>query len=208
MKDLPILFSGPMVKAIFDGRKTMTRRLVTPQPTPCGKGFWHWEKRHGMVWSLEQLTQAIAEGSRFQVGRRMWVRETCWIWGQWVRNGVTATGRQKWRFRAIGQRVVYERPAETAKRGGEGWGFRHARYMPRWASRLTLAITAHRVERLHEITEDDARAEGVFVMPRPPRSGGPSFVSSFAALWDEINGERAPWSSNPWVEVVSFERVP
>jgi hypothetical protein len=75
-------------------------------------------------------------------------------------------------------------------------------HMPRWASRLNLEVEAVRVERLQAITEEDARAEGA--TPRCPEE---TARDAFMALWDRINGKRAPWSANPWVWVVTFGRV-
>ena len=100
--------------------------------------------------------------------------------------------------------------------------------MPRWASRITLAVEAVRVERLHDVTRDDAMAEGIPQMHGEacsigliePRGGGPrngpnsrdiwdnsTSVENYARLWDSINGKRAPWASNPWVWVVTFSRM-
>jgi hypothetical protein len=80
-------------------------------------------------------------------------------------------------------------------------------YMPRWASRITLEVTAVRVQRLQEITEDDARAEGVPVRSYEDGRGVETSREGFRAFWDSINGKRAPWSSNPWVWAISFRRV-
>jgi hypothetical protein len=82
-------------------------------------------------------------------------------------------------------------------------------YMPRWASRITLEITSVRVERLGDISEDDARAEGVAPVPfcKAGRRDGLEHVEAFENLWDRINGKRASWASNPWVWVVAFQRA-
>lgn len=90
-------------------------------------------------------------------------------------------------------------------------------FMPRWASRITLEVTEVRVQRLHDISEDDAKAEGVERLQhvaddQPLLSGGTAgdrpHVLAFSVLWDDINGERASWASNPWVWCVSFRRLP
>lgn len=77
-------------------------------------------------------------------------------------------------------------------------------YLPRWASRITLEVVSVRVERLQEITEEDARAEGVMSLPNIHPIARPTSV--FQELWDQINGKRAPWESNPWVWRVEFRR--
>jgi hypothetical protein len=79
--------------------------------------------------------------------------------------------------------------------------------MPRSASRLTLEITDVRVEKLHEIDDADAMAEGVRFNAGPLRNGHTSALSAFKSLWDSINGKRVPWDSNTWVWVISFRRL-
>lgn len=99
------------------------------------------------------------------------------------------------------------RPGGWPKDDAEGPRWRPSIHMPRWASRISLEVTEIRVERLQEITERDALAEGI-----DPGTSICDFAATparddFARLWDSINGERAPWSSNPWVWCVSFRRV-
>lgn len=190
MKDLPILFSGPMVKAILDGRKTMTRRLA--MMSVCG-GHKHFVPAvDDRAW-----VEKVMDRTRFQVGRRMWVRET-WYDDNGLRH-TEPTPTQPDRH------IFYRADGEPQWEADGPTPWRPSIHMPRWASRITLRITAHRIERLHEITEDDARAEGC----AGGRFGeGDDDCKCFACLWDRINGKRAPWASNPWVEVVSFERVP
>lgn len=76
-------------------------------------------------------------------------------------------------------------------------------FMPRWASRITLEVTGVRVERLWKIDDDDARAEGVYPTATGLYAPG-QFIGEYAKLWDQINGKRAPWASNPWVWVIEF----
>jgi len=203
MSEKPILFSGPMVRAILEGRKTMTRRIVkgvtlheSGDYIADTKGRWMCD-----VASTGMLS-CCPYGNR---GDRLRVKEACWIWGSWRKNGVTKTGRQRWRFYEIEpRRVVYEKPEATAKRGGgEGWVYRHSRYMPRWASRLTLEVTAVRVERLMDITLSDVEREGAIECTTEINDVLPIWIK----LWNSINGKRAPWESNPYVWVVSFKRV-
>ena len=89
------------------------------------------------------------------------------------------------------------------------WSWRSPIQMPRWASRITLEITEVRVQRLQEISEEDARAEGI----RSAANGatvllGSTPIEAFAALWDSVNAKRAPWASNPWAWAISFARLP
>lgn len=219
MKEHQILFSAPMVRAILDGRKTQTRRIMNPQPTKMGvvmhPGFaigtastdegcvyWKWPCRHGTP------------------GTPLWVRET---WAPVLLNPVTADrawwpGREPWpgipagRDRSLipdGQipqqkynRIIYRADGEMP--GGFKQQWKPSIFMPRWASRITLEVTGVRVERLGEISEADAKDEGV--RPVLPLIDNAHRVD-FKALWDKINGKRADWMSNPWVWVVEFRRL-
>ena len=222
----PIAFCGPMSVAIRDGRKTMTRRVVkmtgidfrggggTEGPDWNDPSCWGFEDEGGREWALSpgDLVDEVIQ-CPYYVGQRLWVREACWIWGQWHRDGKTPTGRDKWRFyAATRRRVRFDKPEQTAKRGGAaGWVYRHARFMPRWACRTLLEATDVRMERLQEITEEDAIAEGVEpcgigYIPAVNAMGKNRYY--FASLWDSLNVERGfGWDTNPWVLVVSFKRV-
>lgn len=223
MKERPILFSCPMVKAILEGRKTQTRRVLTPQPRHTQYHSWRgkdtYEGEHRMwcwkdlvlenIWDFPNGSdrKELALRSPYgEPGDRLWLREAYWAWGKWTPNGVTATGRKRWKFIAVGGSIRYQenRPKETVKRDGEcGWVHRHARYMLKAHSRITLEITDVRVQRLQEITNEDAFAEGCdFRLARTP-----NHVGAFASLWDSINGKTHPWESNPWVWAVSFKRI-
>jgi hypothetical protein len=207
----PILFSAPMARAIRDGRKTQTRRVVKPRDLDA------------MGWEGHALWLYHADGAPRPYGvpgDLLWIRERCWIFGRWREEGVTKTGRRRWRFKPIGRRVRFENPNDDAEPiaylgGRSGWSYRNSIHMPRWASRITLRITDVRVERLQDISEADARAEGCSAEEDPdwrpsfadPDSGGsPTFVKSYRALWDHINGPGS-WDANPWVWVVAFEVV-
>ena len=236
MGERPILFSGPLVRAILDRRKTQTRRLITPQPEHVREHMdgrirvpdgWRWRETYGAD-DGGRFAENVAEHCPF--GRRrdlLWVRET------W-RTGVALDHMSP---AAIADQCInagyvkpwaplkYEADGATINddnfhRGdfGGGWGkTRVAIHLPRWASRLLLEVTEVRVQRLQDITEEDARAEGV----RPSDAaavfeGGAgrrrdmemTARGAFACLWDEINGDRALWKSNPWVWAITFRRVP
>jgi len=214
VKERPILFSAPMVRAVLDGRKTQTRRLVKPQPDH------HWQSLPG--YRLDMPASDLVNGSTWRicpygvVGDRLWVRET---WGllsytdetEWHRGSLKGLRDQRtfWdvAYRAeYGLGQMYREPDRDTGR------WRPSIYMPCWASRLTLEITGVRVERLNDIGEADAIAEGI------EREGGgwrnyldtstPHLTpqASFATLWESINGGNS-WAANPWVWVVQFRRV-
>ena len=126
MSDHPIIFSGPMVRSLLDGRKTQTRRVLKPQPQ--GEQPKNW-------------TRANDKAVRYAPGDRLYVREAI--------NKVSTPGD-----------VVYRADFEAGGNDGAGLGWRPSIHMPRWASRLTLTVTDVRVQRLQDISEEDARAEG------------------------------------------------
>lgn len=220
MKERPILFSGPMVRAILDGRKSQTRRIVKGAsgafwdhggwaPVIDGGRIVRWE-------GGDHVADAGAPRSACPYGKpgdRLWVREA-------FRSGaaldkVNPAGLKP-ACDPLDVPLLYladdsDRDGHRIDNFGSRWGrYRHARFMPRWASRLTLEVTEVRVERLHAITDDDAKAEGVEAAPfckagRPP---GMEHVEAFEDLWGAINGNRAAWVSNPWVWAVTFRRVP
>lgn len=169
MNERPIIFSGPMVRAILDGRKTQTRRVV--KLNASGRA-----QRKGRNWHLADPECVLA--CPYGVpGDRLWVRET-WQDG----NGG----------------IYYATDGNTAA------PWKPSIYMPRWASRITLEVVSVRVERLNEIGEEDAIAEG------SQCAGVPASLTNrgaFAKLWDSINAKTHPWASNPWVWVVEFKRL-
>jgi hypothetical protein len=217
MTERPILFSAPMVRAILEGRKTMTRRIVKKAPD------WMQSGRIGKETVIPELMeQAVNIWGNPDLcpygkpGDRLYVKETHWRLGKWVKDGISKTGRQRWRFKATkGEYVRFVPPDKKPAREEHGWHKRPSLFMPRWASRITLEITDVRVERLQEITEEDAKAEGVQPWEFNPnqtltsgeRAGDSPYRSGFAYLWDTINDHRATWKSNPFVWVISFRWV-
>ena len=209
--DRPIRVSGPMVRALLDGRKTQTRRVLKPQPhfhnvwRDEDSGDW-WQSGHGEAGDdLVYLPYAA--------GDRLWVREA---W-QAIRLD-DATLLAAYRANCEGDRFHYTADGSVEIIQVHKW--RSPIHMPRWASRLTLIVTDVRVQRLQEISEEDAKAEGVertndhkhFPIYRDymalPKSGAgalPSARESFGTLWDSINAARGyGWDTNPWVVVVTF----
>lgn len=191
MKERPILFNGEMVKAILDGRKTQTRRVIKPQPDHFGKedgeDSWHW---NGWRWQDKPgipLKGPDEDCPHGQPGERLWVRET------WAQHPEVPG---EWMYRA--------------DRGGDYQGAAQGLFkwslsihMPRCVSRITLEIESVCVERVQEITPDDCRAEG---MPADNNDIGARYC--FGQLWNSINEKRGHgWEVNPWVWVITFRRV-
>jgi hypothetical protein len=227
MTDRPILFSAEMVRAILDGKKTQTRRAMKVQPWPeatveVGPYHPHRIDRNGesqpgpavfgAIWDHQDIVNGGDAGLRCPYGApgdTLWVRET---WCKGADDGRQVPLRMATLYRADGEHVTLSDGdgfTQTNRDGSEKLPWRPSIHMPRWASRITLRITDIRVERLHDITEDDARAEGC---PYPTEWAG-RFVDRdetaktwFKSLWNKINGPGA-WEANPWVWVVAFERV-
>lgn len=192
MKERPILFNGEMIRAILAGTKTQTRRIAKP-PTGAVNPEWFWEINPAHRENAGLLCPYGVPGDR------LWVRET------WKALGDIEPCACK----CPAPEVLYA--ATDAKKWMEtGLGnWKPSIFMPRWASRLTLEVTAVRVERVQEISEYGAACEGAEPIPDPlePMDAG-SYVQGFNRLWDSINGPRGfGWDVNPWVWVVEFKRV-
>jgi hypothetical protein len=217
MKERPILFSAPMVRAILDGRKTMTRRVVKPQPikqhyiayVPGGAAY-NCAANEGQ---FEVMTRYATHVKTLECpygvpGDRLWVRET-WATDLHLDQFAPSTFRPCDNFRKL-PAILH---AADVREKLNTWGkWRSARFMPRWASRITLEITAVRVERVQEITEVDAIAEGcnrkVQYVSETDFVGSQCRKHDFANLWNDINLKRGfGWAVNPWVWVVEFRRV-
>jgi hypothetical protein len=209
-----IIMTGESVRAILDGRKTQTRRVVKlPHQNPLG----NWEPttvggedggrtkdgdtvpEQGAIWHTR--TGDCIACPLGMPGSHLWVRET------WSRI-------EAGRYCPIGGDVVY-RAAGERRSGAQAFRWHSPIHMPRWASRLMLEITEIRVERLQDISKADAVAEGA---PHPSQiPGGISYYDGknfrdvttvrevFRCSWNAINWKRAPWDSNPWVWVIGFK---
>jgi len=209
----PILFSGAMVRAILDGRKTQTRRVVKLQPVPdparavqwdTDKAMYAWESNSGKMGIFHPHTFKCPYG---QPGDRLWVKETF----QEVLD-VKPNGRgHSWDYKST--RFVYAADGPKEFRGK----WKPSIFCTRKASRILLEIVSVRVERVQEITDADAIAEGVvrFIGYYSPAGlvNGSLHCDRYARLWDSINGKRKEgkpdysWAANPWVWVVKFRRV-
>lgn len=188
MSDKPIIFSAAMVNGLLSGRKTQTRRVLKPQPI-ADRIVWrgdHW------LWYSGDGDSGAARVP-FAPGDRLWCKEA-WRCPQAYDDLKPSdlSGEETVRHEAG--------PVFVPLVGGR---YRHARFMPRWASRLTLIVTDVRIQRLQEITAEDATAEGI---PWEPDALAPYewSVSRFADLWDSLHGPDA-WGANPWVVALTFD---
>lgn len=220
MREVGTLFSAPMVRALLDGRKTVTRRVIKPQPAPeaksvglCSSGEWLWE--HGM--QLHRVRPPCLAGDR------IWVRET---WQAvhfekddddlWHPEQIPKTGPAQGVVENFWQ-VLYAATDPRAKESRQDRGFpwRSGRFMPRWASRILPDVVDVRAERLWDLTEEDAAREGVTPLVGlsadqttiGDHQTGPHRVA-FAVGWDTLNHDRGfPWVSNPWVWRIEMRRT-
>lgn len=225
----PILFSAPMVNAILEGRKTMTRRVVKPQPDEDGLAF---DLERGQRMDTSERVYKCPYG---KPGDTLWVRET--FSGPYVMTGVPPS---QWVDGLLMPDIWYW--ADGDPKEGDWTIPKPSIHMPRFASRLTLKITDIRVERLQDISEEDAKAEGVppnwcglltegdgSTMKWSPEKHGfleqpcdlpdeddyyfADARTAFKSLWDSINGKPRndgvdiSWQANPWLWIVEFERV-
>lgn len=215
IKERPILFSAPMIRAILDGRKTMTRRVVK-RINPayldqhCERGATDWRVNRDAL--CRGGLSAPLRCPYGQPGERLWVKETFQVWTQasyeygecdiyeGALNPPHETCEHFLHPKDANLQIEYRATSESEP---DHW--RSPIHMPRWASRITLEITGVRVERLHEITEADAAAEG-FAATHPVHGYGLLPVDAFMHLWHKINGPDS-WAANPWVWVVSFKRA-
>jgi hypothetical protein len=218
----PILFSTPMVKAILEGRKTQTRRTVKPQPDDSG--LWnHSEFPMSIDSNLEGWHGTVdetGENKRFKCkygkpGSILWTRETF--------------------TRDENGHIGYKASPETWRTKENGfndgtnwinWQWTPSIFMPRSASRIDLLVKDIRIERLQDITEEDAIKEGTPIPVSEENNvlmplNGKYFPTDYfkpvdktnynrafyGVLWDEINGKTYPWNSNPWVWVIEFEKI-
>lgn len=217
MKERPILFSAPMVRALLDDSKTQTRRIMNPQPRQLNpgnpEGYYELNHKGGYILSSARNGfPAFVENCPYgQPGDRLWVREA---WASVFAEPVEQMMPPDIAFRADGG----EKPAWLRV-------WRPSIHMPRWASRITLEVTGVRVERLQDISEADAIAEGsitsesqIAIAACRNQMAAPDVVSAsdgkayanarraYRALWEQINGAGS-WEANPWVWVIEFKRV-
>lgn len=206
MRERPILFSAPMVRAILDGSKTQTRRVMKPQP-------WARPEPEDGLWRLYAGDEGMEPfPCRYgQVGDRLWVRESILmpraITERLLRDGADTWPRcvycadGSWHGKAEPMMSVKDAAWEVGDWKSRGWRGRSSIHMPRWACRIELEITEVRVQRLQDIDGPDAWAEGI------PHSPEVNPVHEFEDLWQSINGAGS-WALNPWVWVIGLRRLP
>lgn len=201
MKHIPILFSTEMVQAILDGRKTMTRRAVK-LPENASDPYWSIDNNEWLFfkngWGGNKLKCPYG-----QLGDVLWVRES-WrtVGGYSEKPDYSVMSKKDFVYKA-----------------NEDWNgpFKPSIHMPKSACRIFLQVTDVRVERLREISEDDAVAEGANKMYEAGFGGfyldepeiidyDADYRTGFKKIWQSINGV-ASWYANPWVWVISFKRI-
>lgn len=205
-KERGIMFSGPMIRALLEGRKTQTRRTKGLDAINTRPGDYRLRGVEDGLWyfanNLHSDGDTSAKCPYGQPGDRLWCKETLRVGD----NGglvYSADGAEvkDW------PRIIGERPVSKTL---------PPIFMPRWASRLTLEITDVRVERLQSISEEDARAEGtgpdMVCSPEYAARHGfegteHDFIFRYRCVWNSINGKKHPWESNPWVWAITFKKA-
>lgn len=219
MPERPIIFSGPMVRAILAGAKTQTRRVVKPQPTGFmgGPGVFLPNGKPAPIMPMDDDVLPFGRAIPCPYGApgdRLWVREA------W-RVGRKHDGTKPSDLSPRSMTVEYEaggyacnspwsagewHSSDCAPREHPEWvgKLRPPVHMPRWASRITLEVTGVRVERLREISDEDSLSEGLYPTSTGLYPGSPR--AAYRKLSEQINGPGL-WDANPWVWVVQFRRV-
>ncbi len=203
----PILFTGRLVRKILADEKNQTRRIMNPQPVqdPDFSGGWAWKTKR-----TETALQSINEGFYPEVcpygrpGDLLWVRES-FVIGMKGRKPELGEKPSVWYRADDNENLLWTDEAGTTS-FEVPW--KPSIHMPRSVCRLVLELVSVRVERLQDISEGDARAEGAEIAPGNVQSPDKeSYRGAFAFMWNRINSERGSWSDNPWVWVLSFRRI-
>lgn len=202
MKERPILFSAPMVRALLAGTKTQTRRVVKVQPEPGFIG------NYGPGNPFIRGERGDIRCPYGQPGDRLWVRET------W-QGPLLDSEEHEAQFSEDGP-DAFKKPGFCAYRAtdtldaidedGKDLGWRPSIHMPRWASRILLEIVSVRIERLQDISDADAKAEGVALPPSTCTMYDGIWRDGYRNLWQFINGQGS-WDANQWVWVIEFKRI-
>ncbi len=198
----PIIFNSEMVKAILDGRKTQTRRVIKPQPEIVDKEP-RYEKYTWAFWSDEirkYRNGLIVESKYGKPGDRLWVRET---WAG-IKGGAACIAGEIQEFEPS---IVYKVDGFNYNKELK---WKSSIFMPRWASRITLEITDVRVERLQKISEGDIKKEGFTLKGFEVQSLSHQRryrMEWFMTLWNSLAKKGFKWNDDPWVWVISFRRI-
>jgi hypothetical protein len=219
MKEKSILFSAPMVRAILEGRKTVTRRLVDlKKMKPEAWKLWDTFTNAERAWTMTNNPEVLGLDNPYPIGLRLWVKENFWIdirdrEARVVYAATPETGMVK-----KGRQIVtstFPAPADFERqlKDSPHWKLRPSIFLWRWACRIELEVQSVSAEQLQDISEEDAQAEGVkpycedhngIQIPTPAGQG--EHQASFRHLWGQINGEGS-WNANPWIRAVGFRRV-
>lgn len=231
-KDLPILFSQLMVEAILAGRKTMTRRIVKLNPSlldgraevsklPDGEFLLEkWPEQPRMMGNFGRCERVK---TKYQPGQILYVRESHYRYGHWEYGYIKAKESDGWYFVPDTEYVLFEEPENCYKSRLKNspnipaWYKRNSLFMPKSATRIWLQVESVKVERVQDISQEDAKAEGVMVMPHRPYYEGckpyadgnqisDCYVCAFRNLWNRINGDSGhQWNKNEFVFCYSFK---
>lgn len=195
-RERPILFSGRMVRAILDGSKTQTRRPITPQPNSGPRGRM---VDLGGAWGLSDGVLSGEWRCPYGApGDRLWVQETWHACPHCCDPDYAPAGRPT--YRADNEDLPRKCTAHRR--------WRSPIYLPRKHSRILLEVVEVRAQRVQDISEKDAMAEGVAPVLVPPDGGSAPYGEGFRAVWDSLNAKRDyPWLANPFVWAVSFRRI-
>jgi|SRR5476651_2803927 len=241
--DRPIIFSPPMVRAILTGKKTVTRRIVKfpvrkQSAAEMDSMAYAPSNEHYADVALDPSDTRPRESAGFihqgseqlcpygQTGDRLWLKEPYYAYGCWESRVDEKTRREGWHFLDLTQQRGYSyqfsRPDDYSSRTREDpnptWWLRPSLFMPRRASRLEVEVTDVSIERLRDISDEQARAEGFSPMydgihtyfvnhlAYPNTGMSITAVIAFAVYWQSLNGADS-WDENPWVWVVSFRRL-
>lgn len=195
MSDKPIIFSAPMIRALLDGRKTQTRRVLKPQPLADMSLVGIYAPKLTAVFGYEAPDSDLKVRLRFMPRDRVWVKEKYAI--------VPSTA---YRMSEGVKQTVNPSDSDMAAVYAAGWerskpSWKSPMFMPKWASRITLTVTDVRVQRLYEISSADVRAEGV-------EWGIADYRDRYHDLWDKLNAKKGyGWDTLPWVAAYSFEVI-
>lgn len=210
MNEHPIIYQTDMIRAYLDDKKSMTRRVIKGIDNKCDElvntGNNNWQMRWAKNNRLPLLEICNIHCPYGQVGDKLWVRENYAEWqgtSECIKNYDMPEEEAK-------DYIIYKATSKDwsglikDKHNGHPWDIRPSIHMPRWASRLTQTITDIKVERVQDITEEDAKSEGIIGVPT---AFGLLYKPAFSRLWDSINAKRGySWKSNPWVWVISFPK--
>lgn len=228
----PILFNTEMVQAILEGRKTTTRRIIKRTPSnddPCGYGFWKSYEERDKRWYVKDYTHSccwytleeyISKWSKYHVGDILYVRET-WALCHALDKVAFNKLNSDWREQQIKENLIwYKADGEqtpTSRTIGERLvdrgRWRPSIHMPKEAARIFLKVTDVRIERLQDVTEDQAKLEGAYMPCYKCDTGELSSdsVSLFKVIWNSTlkkdQSEMYSWDANPWVWVIKFEKI-